>query len=184
MANFSRRKARTEGFGGGTLFIGLWMGLCGCGSDDGEALLHQIDDSQLVIGELQVEVGAHADLANRTSDLVELQDSEAGHEEALHGHLEDLKHGIGDMGMCEDVDPDLLDSMFGTRGACDEERGRHHDAMMTETNVTDARAEEQRHQVQMTDCLSELDEMMQEMRRDTGTAMCPQHHGMDGHHGS
>ena len=183
MANFLLRARGTEAFGFGTLSIGLWVGLCGCGSGDAEAILHQIDDARFVIGELRVEVAAHAEFADRTSEFAELQDSESGHERALHGHLEDLEHGIGDMGMCEDVDPDLLDSMFGTRGACDEDRGRHHDAMMTQTNITDARAEEQRHKVEMTDCLRELDEMMQEMRRDTGTAMCRQHHGMDGHRG-
>ncbi|MGH1347638.1 MAG: hypothetical protein ACRBN8_39145 [Nannocystales bacterium] len=181
MVKFSGRTPRTERFGG-PLFVGLWVGLCGCDSHNGEPLLHQNDDAQVVIDELRVEVGAHAGLAERTSEFVELQNSEAGHEGALHGHLEELEHGIGDMGMCEDVAPDLLDALIEMRGTCDAERGRHQDAMMSQTNITDGRAEEQRHQLEMTACLSELDEMMEEMRRGTSTAMCREHHGMDGRH--
>ena len=181
MAKFLRRTPRTEFFGGPAFSIGLWIGLCGCGPDDGEPFRHQIDDAELVIDELRVEVGEHADLAERTTEFVDLQTSEAGHEQALHSHLQELEHGIGDMGMCEDVAPEHLDAIIEVRGKCDEERGRHNDAMKTQTNITDARVEERRHQVEMTTCLSELDAMMEEMRRDTGTAMCRGHHGMDGH---
>ena len=152
-----------------------------CSGDSAEALLHQIDDAQSRIDMPREDVDAHASAASAAADLAALQRSAGSHPDLVRRHMDDLGHIITDMGECDGVPDDRVDSMMDGHDSCGAELERHRAASAGATAVDAARGEEQHHRTEMMDCLDELDDMMDTMMSDHGMAMCRGHHGMDDH---
>lgn len=158
----------------------LSIAFVGCGGGT-ESLGHQIDDAQDHVDELRAEVETHVGGALGASELATLRDTEPSHDAILRGHMDDLGHAIGDMAMCDGAPDDRVDAMMQVRQGCIEEGERHAEASLAASDLELVRAEEQRHEATMADCLDELDEMMSDMMHDHAATMCRGHHGEDDH---
>lgn len=166
------------------LFIGAALALAACG----EAAREQpatvyLDELGTHVAGFEKDLAAHASEITVAPDLAAMMVVEADHMKGVQGHMDQMNHALGEMGMCSDDQGHMMstgmmaDLLEQARGECD----RHDAAMGEAPDMNTAMGEEAHHQDMMAGLMAQMMESRErmaagEMHGGSGMHMC----GMDG----